>query len=320
MTISFTHRKPSTVESSQLIGLLCSNFEKGITPHLAVQDVEEVYLEGDPPVLLPTDDQISSLVLAGLNRGSLHLGPNFEYVVGQSGHSELAILKSQGFFNGENLTLAKNPKIGASYSGFEAWTAVSETHHISPWCAVSLNLIFNQHDASCLEVKLPPSANLAIDGSNKAREPRLDVVLLSDNSLLSFECKTSITAALADSRFRVQVPRYRDEIERAKSAVGETISSLLFLVVGGSESELQANAGVLTPTTRGKRFIAQCSDARIKFLTANALWQLLAQKLLEQTTPEQIMDLLDRLSRESSLTGLTSAGFVSNDGKLVSVR
>jgi hypothetical protein len=59
-----------------------------------------------------------------------------------------------------------------------------------------------------------------------------------------------------------------------------------------------------------------CSLHKIKFVTANAIWQCLALKLANESTGHDMLTALKTLADSEDFIGLTSAGFISNEGKI----
>lgn len=292
---------------NQLKGFL-ENLVHRTGPQYLFDGAQELVVEGNELVANP-DHSLSLLVYSGLNRGAVHLGPAFESALGANVPNQKYTPDPATFFQGSNLVLPKNSGLASQFNSFEHWTGVNEVKHISLWLLAALRSMYGVDLASALEVKIP------LPG--EARPGRLDVVAKWAEKLVCFEAKTSISDAIKDRRFVEQVPKYRTQIVQTCHELGlETIDSSVLLAPGGSESDLKGQDGELKTSPIGRKLLEVCSKYGIKFITANALWQMVVCDLTVENSPYELMTAIDKLENSPNLLGLTSAGFVSQNSTL----
>jgi hypothetical protein len=249
---------------------------------------------------------LALLVYAGLNPNLVKIGASFESVLSEAKVTSKYTLEPNTFFQGTNLVLPRNSALDAQFKSFEHWTSVNEVKHVSIWLLATIRSLYGVQLPSTLEVEIP------LPG--EARSGRLDVVAKLSDTLLCLEAKTTIADAIKDGRFVEQIPKYRQEIAKTfQDLQHESEDAEVFLVTGGSESDLKCADGVLTVTPIGQRLIDACSQHGIKFVTANAFWQTLAAKLVKEDSSFDLMSALTKMKNSSNFVGLTSAGFVSKN-------
>jgi hypothetical protein len=301
--------KYKKVDGSQLVGFIQNARSEDNWVHMFVDSFEVVETGGG--FVADPARSISLLTFAGLIPTKFSLGSKFETVIGQSAPPGVITEQANSFFNGAPLKIPSSLMPGIVYRNFEEWTSKKETAHISPWILAALRTLFGFELQSGLEVE--------IDLPGEPRPGRLDVVALHGEKLISIEAKTTISEAMKGSRFIEQVPKYQREIDAAIRKTGRTeIEPILFLVVGGSEQPLGLTTlGEMNPTAVGLAFLRLCEDYKIRFITANALWQLVARRILLPTATrelslEHIMGIMN-----NGRLGLCSSGYISPASKRI---
>jgi hypothetical protein len=74
--------------------------------------------------------------------------------------------------------------------------------------------------------------------------------------------------------------------------------------------------GSLVTSAIGEKLIRICERHEIKFVTANAIWQILATNLIRPASPIDLVAVLSRLETAENFVGLTSAGYITKDGSV----
>jgi hypothetical protein len=271
---------------------------------------QELSVVNDDLVASP-EYSLALLVYAGLHPNSVKLGSSFESLLEGQAPDLLQVPSPVNFFQGNNLVLPKNKALDSHFRSFEHWTQVNEVNHISLWLLAALRSLFGKDLPSTLEVEIP------LPG--EARPGRLDVLARRGNQLICLEAKTSIGDAVKDRRFVEQVPKYKREILKTCEGLGlDDLAPTVVLATGGSESDLRSTDGLLRPTAVGHKFLTICVENEITFITANAIWQLLAAKLTAKDVRQDLASALEMLEKSPNLIGLTTAGFVNREHGLES--
>lgn len=294
------------VDGSQFKGFLLDQL-KSESPAFLFDGAQELKVDDEKLVAEPARST-SLLVYAALNQGVVFIGENYESTL-EAGRARSKFVPDPNFFfRGTNIELPKNNALSSKYRSFEEWTAVNEVKHVSLWLLAALRGIYGPKLQSALEVHIP------LPGEK--RPGRLDVVARLKEHILCLEAKTSIVDAVRDLRFVEQVPKYTDEILKtvATTELGsDEATPLIFLVTGGTEYDLGCHDGHLRLSPVGERFIEMCIRNKVRFLTANSVWQLLAKKLTQPDSGLDTTHLLHYLATAPDVVGLSSAGFVTYD-------
>lgn len=296
-----------TEAGNQLKGFL-SNKVRRSGPQYLFDGAQELTVLANQLVSNP-DHSLALLVYAGLHPETVKLGPMFQSVVGSEVHSGTFTPDPGTFFQGSNLVLPKNQALDSRFKSFEQWTGVNEVKHISLWLLAALRSLYGSDLQSALEVEIP------LPG--EARSGRLDVVAIQSDKLICFEAKTSINDAIKDRRFVEQVPKYKKQILQTCQELGlAELHASVILTTGGSESDLKCVNATLRPTTVGQKLLEVCYQHGIRFITANAVWQILVSKLLPTGQVYDLTSALEILASSNGILGLTSAGFIMQDMSL----
>jgi hypothetical protein len=299
----------SHVDGSQLVGLLNAQKEKSKVKYL-FPNAHELRVDNDELVANPAES-LALLIYAGIHPDTVSLNSAWGSQLGRPGAHASEIKKQQKlFFSGTSVVLPISTLIGAKYTSFEEWSGSNETEHLSPWLYCAVRSIWGFDVRASLEVEIP------LFGERRAG--RLDVVALIDEFLVCFEAKTSIVDAVRDMRFIEQLPKYKQQIAESVGLMGANsgLRPLTYLVLGGGEEDLMAENSVLIDSTIGAHFLDLCKRFDVRFVTANAVWQLVAQKILGRPEREILMDI-EKVYSDPQLLGLTSAGYIDSTGKIV---
>jgi hypothetical protein len=296
-----------SIQGSQLRGFLMQEIRKQGPQYLFDGSKELVVLENE--LKSNSRHSLALLVYAALNPQLVKLGSNYESLLANE-TTDLQHTPDPGsFFKGNTVQLPKNIALDAAFKSFEAWSATNEVKHISLWLIAALRGLLGTETPSALEVEIP------LPG--EPRPGRLDVVAMVNSQVICFEAKTSISDAIKDRRFVEQVPKYKKEISSTTMDVGLAGSDpLIFLATGGNEEDLKCVNGSLVTSAIGKKLIRICERHEIKFVTANAIWQILATNLIRPASPIDLVAVLSRLETAENFVGLTSAGYITKDGSV----
>ena len=294
--------KDPNKDGNQLVGFLREDEKRSDNLYL-FEDAQEVTCE-ENQLVCNHNNSLSLLTYAALNRKEIYLGSSFESRIDINQIDSKVIEKSEAFFSGKNIKLPKNTALDSKYRSFEEWSSTKETTHISPWIYAAFQGIFGEETVGTTELHIP------LPGEK--RPARLDVVTLikSKNCLFIFEAKTSIQSAQEEARFTEQVPRY-SQASKETLRCFPGFSSETILIVGGNENDHlpSSSNGSISPSNAGKDFLKKCSDNNVKFVTANALWQLLVLNIISNGSGDFVLKTFTELSE--NYQGLTSAGFIS---------
>lgn len=296
------YQKP---DGNQLLGFLENRLKKS-SPHFLFDGASELKVV-DGELFESHDESLALLVYAGLNPGKIALGKNFSSALKTNSEilSELR-LHADKFFKGTNLVLPKNRSLISQFSSFEQWSGVNEVTHISLWLLTALEVVMGRQLRVSLEVEIP------LPG--EPRPGRLDVVAELGTGVLILEAKTSSGDAVKDRRFVEQIPKYRKAISEAVIASGSPSNSTsILLALGGNELDFLAENSELRVTPTGEKLIELCNRHKIRFVTANAIWQFVALKVLGSKREIDAASVLLDLGSRHDFVGLTSGGFISAD-------
>lgn len=292
---------------NQLKGFL-ENVVRRTGPQYLFEGAQELIVSGNELVSNP-EHSLSLLVYSGLNPDTVLLGPEYESELVTKARKQKYTPDPNSFFQGSNLVLPRNAALDSQYKSFEHWTGVNEVKHISLWLLAALRSMYGLDLHSSLEVEIP------LPG--EARPGRLDVVAKWTNKLVCLEAKTSIADAIKDGRFVEQIPKYRKQIVETCHELGlDTLESSVLLAPGGSESDLKCRDSELRASPIGQKFLEVCSKNEIKFITANAVWQMVVCELVAENSPYELTSAIEKLENSTHLLGLTSAGFVSKNSTI----
>jgi hypothetical protein len=296
-----------SIEGSQLRGFL-EGVVKKLSPEYLFDETTEIVVKDDELTHDP-ERSLALLVYSALSPEVVTLGPNYESRIKPFECRKDRIPSPEDFFKGDSLILPRNKSLDSKFRSFEEWTSVNEVKHVSVWLAAALKGIFGSGLQFSLEVDIPLRG--------EPRPGRLDVVGLLDNEFICFEAKTTISDAVRDGRFIEQIPKYKREIfKTAKDMKYDNLKPIVLLAIGGNEQDLRADKGVLRTSPLGQRLIEICLRNNIKFITANAVWQILASTLEGRTSGSKFLEGLDLLYGSHELIGLTSAGYIASDGQI----
>ena len=296
-----------SIGGSQLRGFLLREIRKEV-PQFLFDGSKELTV-ADNKLKSNPGHSLALLVYAALSPEKITLGGNYQSLLSNEIASQTHTPDPSSFFKGSNVQLPRNTALDSAFRSFELWTATNEVKHVSMWLIAAIRGLLGSSIPSALEVEIP------LPG--EPRPGRLDVVALVNGRVVCFEAKTSISDAIKDRRFVEQVPKYKKEISNTATELGLAgASPLIFLATGGSEEDLRCTNGTLSASPVGEKLIRICERHELKFVTANAIWQILAKSLIQPEGSIDLTSVLSHLDTVESFVGLTSAGFITKAGSV----
>ena len=202
------------------------------------------------------------------------------------------------------------------YQRFEEFTKENEVNNIALWVLAGFKYLSRASNLSL-------GKELEILQSENPRDGRLDVVALKAGTIVIVETKTDLRSALAEKRFLYQVPNYDKECQVLMGQYRKESTTLVLLGIGGEETDLfPPNHPDCTSGSVGqisKIFYDKISEKNIRFVSANALWCLVAYQYLTNKKID-LIDLLISIFSNKEVVGFLSGGIVIKEGKDFIVR
>jgi NAD-dependent dihydropyrimidine dehydrogenase PreA subunit len=196
------------------------------------------------------------------------------------------------------------------YKSFSDFTSVNETKNISIWGANCMKFLSNS---------LNPQLGLEIGMNIESRDRggRLDICLLNNNLLIVAESKVSFSKMMDENRYLSQMIAYKEEIQSNISDYGKGLRYIIFLLIGGNESDLlppnhpdcTSNVGNKSTT-----FYKDCIDNNLFFISANSLLSLGLKKIFNGNS-YSFESLVDKLFTDENL-GLLSSGIIGKNQQI----
>ncbi len=215
---------------------------------------------------------------------------------------------TEGLFKGRAIELPWFEIIDADvekFKRFEDYTKVNEVGNIAVWVLAALSYL------SPGDLRLGKEIEILQDGN--PRDGRLDVAAMRDVSVLMIETKKTLEALLTENRYAVQMKGYhRQGLVDMKQHIHSTDLTLL-LGIGGEETDLyppghpDCIGGKVGD--KAKIFYDKIYAEGIRFISANALWGLVAYKFVLQKDID-IFILLKNSFARADVYGLLSGGLV----------
>lgn len=200
------------------------------------------------------------------------------------------------------------------FDRFENFTKKDEVNHIALWMLGA----FSYLSKSDLRI----GKELEIDQQGNPRNGRLDDVAVRANAVIVIETKKDLKYLLGENRLEYQTRDYATECLRyMEKHLG--FKDLTMLVgIGGEETDLfppghpDCTTGQIGDIAGifYKKIIAN----NIKFVSANALWCLVAYQFLSRKELD-LFDVLKKIFARPEVVGLLSGGLVLNNSNGVSV-
>ena len=192
------------------------------------------------------------------------------------------------------------------YERFEEFTKRNEINNIALWVLAAIEYL-------SLSPNLLLGKELEIVQTGNPRDGRLDDVAIKEKIALVLETKTDLRSALAENRFLYQIQNYTRECVKLINEQGDGKVTLVLLGVGGEETDLfppghqdctTGNVGNIS-----KIFYDKILEKEVRFISANALWCLVAYKFITNKKIDILDFILSVFSDKNSL-GLLSGGIV----------
>ena len=165
------------------------------------------------------------------------------------------------------------------YSRFEDFTKKDEVNNIAQWILSAIDY--------CSSSSLKIGKELEINQENNPRDGRLDVVAVRNLKTLVIETKTDTKSLLSENRFTSQISGYTQECLKYSEEYLKSSDVLVLLAIGGEETDLYpinhpdcitGNVGNMS-----KIFYEKIISNKIKFISANVLWSIVAYKYISNS-------------------------------------
>lgn len=193
------------------------------------------------------------------------------------------------------------------YSRFDDFTKRDEVNNIALWILSALDY--------CSISKLKLGKELEINQEDNPRDGRLDVVAIRNSESLVIETKTDIKTLLNENHFTSQITSYNQECLKYMKEYLSSENLLILLAVGGEETDMYP-LGHPDCTTGSvgnisKIFYDKIIASNIKFVSANALWSLVAYKYITNNNLD-IFNILKKIFSDKQAIGFLTGGIVKN--------
>lgn len=200
------------------------------------------------------------------------------------------------------------------FSRFEDYTKKDEINNIAIWILAAFQYL------SIGSIRT--GKELEINQDNNPRDGRLDVAVLKNNRTISIETKTDLKSLLSENRFISQISGYKKECLKLNKQYLNSSDVFVLLVIGGEETDLFPTGHPDCSTGKvgniSKLFYRKIIDNNIKFISANALWSLVAYKFITGNELD-LLELLFSLMQNKNTLGLLSAGLVVKGQKDIEI-
>ncbi len=198
------------------------------------------------------------------------------------------------------------------YNRFEDYTKKDEVNNIALWILSAFRYL------SVSDLML--GKELEINQENNPRDGRLDVVAIRNKKICVVETKTDLKSLLAENRFTYQIGGYYKECLKYADKYLDSKDLLVLLAIGGDETDLfppnheDCTTGKVGSISR--IFYDKLIKENVKFISANAIWSLVAYKYLTNTRLD-LLNFIRDIFEKPNVIGLLSAGVVKNNtGKI----
>lgn len=192
------------------------------------------------------------------------------------------------------------------FNRFEDFTKKDEVNNIALWVLSAFKYV------SLDDLRL--GRELEINQENNPRDGRLDVVAVRDKKTIIIETKTDLRSLLNENRFAYQVAGYTKEGLKYTEKYLSSKKLLVLLVIGGEETDLfpsehqdctTGNVGNIS-----KIFFDKIEKENIRFVSANAIWSIVAYKYITNREID-LFNFLEKVFSKPNVLGLLSGGFVT---------
>jgi NAD-dependent dihydropyrimidine dehydrogenase PreA subunit len=197
-----------------------------------------------------------------------------------------------------------------NYKSFEKYTGIKETKNISLWGGNTARYLFGDN------VKIGLEIPLSIGGRD--RNGRLDICILTKDTLVVMEAKISLKKLLAEGRYEAQILAYDEELNELNLKKNYNLKSIKLLLIGEDEKDLLPFDHALCSSKVGnlsQLFYNSILSHDIKFISARGLLSLAMSKFIDtnSTADKVFLDLF----MESNTVGLLSNTVIKKNGKKV---
>ncbi len=201
------------------------------------------------------------------------------------------------------------------YDRFEEFTKEDEVNNIALWILAALKYLSPSNN-------LLLGKELEIIQSENPRDGRLDDVAIKERTALIFEAKTDLRSALVENRFLYQIPNYTKECLKLMNEYKKGGKTFVLLGIGGEETDIfppghpdciTGNVGDMSQI-----FYDKILEKNIRFISANALWCLVAYRFITNKKID-LVDFISSIFSNKNSIGLLSGGIAvrKNGGFIV---
>jgi NAD-dependent dihydropyrimidine dehydrogenase PreA subunit len=197
-----------------------------------------------------------------------------------------------------------------TYRSFEKFTGVKETTNIAVWGGNATKFLFGK------EAKIGLEIPLTISGRD--RNGRLDICVLTENTLIVIEAKIGLKKLIAEGRYEAQMLAYDEELTALQLQKKHKLFSIKLLLIGDDETDLLPQNHELCTSKVGNLsqvFYKSILKHRIQFITARGLLSLAMSKF---TNPKiSASNVFLNAFKDPATVGLLSNTLVKRRGDQV---
>jgi ferredoxin len=221
------------------------------------------------------------------------------------GHSkvELAEVKERLINFNENSLDSFN----TNYKSFEKYTGIKETTNISVWGGNAVRYLFGEDAKIGLEIPL------TIGGRD--RNGRLDICVLSKNTLIVIEAKIGLKKLIAEGRYEAQILAYDEELTGLNLEEKYKFSSIKLLLIGDDETDLLPQDHEYCSSRVGNLsqiFYKSILKHGIQFISARGLLSLTMSKFIDPNSSAN--QIFINAFKDSNTVGLLSNTLIKRRG------
>lgn len=199
------------------------------------------------------------------------------------------------------------------YKSFTEFTEADEVQNLSVWAMNVLKFLSIEENP-----RIGFEINMLIE--TRDRGGRLDLCLLSRDTLFVGESKVSFEKMMQENRYVSQLTAYKEEIEKSVSDSRKELSSFTFLLINGKETDLLPPANPRCTSIVGdqaKLFYDNVLRYNLFFVSSNALWTLGLKKLFIDKNKYSIDNVFRKLFAANSIGLLTSGVVKKENNKII---
>jgi hypothetical protein len=196
------------------------------------------------------------------------------------------------------------------FGRFEDFTNTDEVNHIALWLLGAFSYL------SKSDLRLGKELEVYQEGN--PRNGRLDDVVIRDATTIVVETKKNLRYLLGENRLEFQIRDYKTECLRLMRKYLQSEELTVLLGIGGEETDVFPPGHPDCTTGQvgnvASTFYEKILSNNIKFITANAVWSLVAYQFIS-ARPLDLFGLLRKTFSRQDVYGLLSGGIVVAKGQ-----